>query len=49
MVTERLYRETIETTLAQAEKVEWVPPPPGGARSYTGFRLTVSAKPEKRR
>jgi membrane protease subunit HflK len=48
VVTERLYRESIEAALSQAEKVEWVPPPPGGGR-YTGFRLTVSAKPEKRR
>jgi membrane protease subunit HflK len=40
VVTERLYRERIESTLDDAAKVRFIPPPVG--REYTDFRVTLS-------
>lgn len=39
VVRERLYRDAVETAIAAAGKVRWVPPPLGG--NYRGFRITL--------
>jgi membrane protease subunit HflK len=40
VVRERLYRDAVESAIAGAGSVRWIPPPAGG--KYNGFRITVT-------